>query len=85
MGTAFATDLRTAFDGPAIAAALQPAAGPWQYFVRCKTDGTSCFAVTLEEHNANVDEAVRWQAVQSCRQLLGEQLDSPATRRTRHR
>ena len=43
----------------AIAAALAPAEGPWQYFVRCQTDGTSCFAETLDEHNANVAEAVR--------------------------
>ncbi len=43
----------------AIAAALAPADGNWQYFVRCRTDGSSCFAETLEEHNANVAEAVR--------------------------
>ncbi len=43
----------------AIAAALAPADGDWQYFVRCRTDGSSCFAETLEEHNANVAEAVR--------------------------
>jgi UPF0755 protein len=42
----------------AIEAALQPAAGPWQYFVRCQTDGTSCFAETLDEHNTNVEQAV---------------------------
>ena len=42
----------------AIEAALQPVAGPWQYFVRCQTDGTSCFAETLEEHNTNVEQAV---------------------------
>jgi UPF0755 protein len=41
----------------AIAAALQPAPGPWLYFVRCQTDGTSCFAETLDEHNANVRAA----------------------------
>jgi UPF0755 protein len=43
----------------AIQAALSPADGSWQYFVRCKTDGSSCFAETLNEHNANVAEAVR--------------------------
>ena len=43
----------------AIEAALAPADGPWQYFVRCHSDGSSCFAETLEEHNANVAEAVR--------------------------
>jgi UPF0755 protein len=38
----------------AIAAALAPEPGPWLYFVRCRTDGTSCFTETFEEHNANV-------------------------------
>jgi UPF0755 protein len=38
----------------AVAAALAPAQGPWFFFVRCQTDGTSCFATTLDEHNANV-------------------------------
>ena len=47
----------------AIAAALAPADGPWQYFVRCHTDGSSCFAETLEQHNANVAEAVRNGAI----------------------
>jgi UPF0755 protein len=42
----------------AIEAALAPADGPWQYFVRCQPDGASCFAETLEEHNQNVAEAV---------------------------
>jgi hypothetical protein len=39
----------------------------------------------LARHVADLDRAVRWQAVQSCRVLLGEQLDAPAIRRTRHR
>ena len=43
----------------AIAAALAPADGPWQYFVRCHSDGSSCFAETLEQHNQNVAEAVK--------------------------
>jgi UPF0755 protein len=43
----------------AIEAALAPADGKWQYFVRCHPDGSSCFAETLEEHNANVAEAVK--------------------------
>jgi UPF0755 protein len=43
----------------AIEAALAPADGPWQYFVRCRTDGSSCFAETLDEHNTNVAEAVK--------------------------
>ncbi|MFC4946413.1 endolytic transglycosylase MltG [Pseudonocardia sp. GCM10023141] len=38
----------------AIAAAIAPAEGPWLFFVRCRTDGTSCFAQTLPEHQANV-------------------------------
>jgi len=38
----------------AIAAALTPASGPWLFFVPCRTDGTSCFAVTFAEHSANV-------------------------------
>jgi UPF0755 protein len=41
----------------AIAAALEPAPGPWLYFVRCQTDGTSCFAETLDQHGANVRAA----------------------------
>jgi UPF0755 protein len=41
----------------AIEAAVTPEQGPWLYFVRCQTDGTSCFAVTNEEHQQNVDEA----------------------------
>jgi hypothetical protein len=39
----------------------------------------------LARHVADLDKAVRWQAVQSCRLLLGEQLDSPDIRRTRRR
>ncbi|GAA1833267.1 hypothetical protein GCM10009836_09260 [Pseudonocardia ailaonensis] len=42
----------------AIAAALAPAAGPWTFFVRCQKDGTSCFATTLAEHQANVGRAI---------------------------
>lgn len=41
----------------AIKAAVSPEQGPWLYFVRCQTDGTSCFAVTDEEHQQNVDDA----------------------------
>lgn len=44
--------------GAAIGAALQPEPGPWMFFVRCRTDGTSCFAVTLPEHQDNVREAI---------------------------
>ena len=45
-------------------------------------------ALVLDElgrHLADLDEGVRWQAVQSSRVLLGEQLDSPTVRRTRRR
>jgi UPF0755 protein len=41
----------------AIDAALSPEAGPWLYFVRCQTDGTSCFAETFAEHQANIATA----------------------------
>jgi UPF0755 protein len=41
----------------AIKAALAPTPGPWHFFVRCQTDGTSCFAATFAEHAANVQEA----------------------------
>lgn len=41
----------------AIAAALGPEPGPWFFFVRCRPDGTSCFAETFAEHSANVEEA----------------------------
>jgi UPF0755 protein len=47
----------------AVEAALSPVDGPWQYFVRCQTDGTSCFAETLDEHNANIALAVRNGAI----------------------
>lgn len=41
----------------AVAAALDPEPGPWYFFVRCQTDGTSCFAETFAEHTANVQLA----------------------------
>lgn len=37
----------------AIAAALDPEPGPWFFFIRCQTDGTSCFAEKFEEHLRN--------------------------------
>lgn len=37
----------------ALRAALEPEPGPWVYFVKCQTDGISCFAVTPAEHDAN--------------------------------
>ena len=49
---------------------------------------TFALALILDElarHLPDLDEGVRWQAVQSSRVLLGEQLDSPAIRRTRRR
>lgn len=42
----------------AVSAALAPEPGPWLFFVRCKTDGTSCFATTLAEHQENVRQAI---------------------------
>lgn len=47
----------------AIQAAMEPAAGPWFFFVRCQKDGTSCFATTLAEHQANVAEAEKNGAI----------------------
>jgi UPF0755 protein len=41
----------------AVAAALAPANGPWMFFVICQKDGTSCFANTFAEHQANVAKA----------------------------
>jgi UPF0755 protein len=41
----------------AIAAALDPEPGPWRYFVKCQTDGTSCFAETFPEHQDNIATA----------------------------
>jgi UPF0755 protein len=42
----------------AISAALKPEPGAWQYFVKCQRDGTSCFSVTIEEHEAAVRDAI---------------------------
>lgn len=42
----------------AIEAALRPEAGPWLFFVKCRKDGTSCFATTLPQHSQNVRAAV---------------------------
>lgn len=41
----------------AIKAAVNPEAGNWLFFVKCEKNGTSCFAVTNEEHERNVDLA----------------------------
>ena len=42
----------------AINAAVQPTPGLWIYFVKCQPDGTSCFALTFEEHQRNLAAAV---------------------------
>ena len=42
----------------AVQAAADPEPGPWRYFVKCQRDGTSCFSVTIEEHNTAVRDAV---------------------------
>lgn len=41
----------------ALEATEAPAEGPWLFFVRCTTEGASCFAVTYPEHQANVARA----------------------------
>jgi UPF0755 protein len=41
----------------AFKAAAAPENGKWLYFVRCQTDGTSCFATTQGEHDKNVAAA----------------------------
>ncbi|MFS8098630.1 endolytic transglycosylase MltG [Lentzea alba] len=43
----------------AIAAAIKPEGGDIMYFVKCQADGTSCFAKTFDEHNANDQKAQR--------------------------
>lgn len=47
----------------AVAAAITPVDGPWLFFVRCRTDGTSCFGNTLAEHQANVRTAIENGAI----------------------
>ncbi len=42
----------------AITAALRPEPGDWLYFVKCQTNGRSCFSVTREQHEAAVRDAV---------------------------
>ena len=41
----------------ALQAAANPDPGDWLYFVKCQKDGTSCFAVTIDEHEANKQKA----------------------------
>ncbi|MFC5994190.1 endolytic transglycosylase MltG [Pseudonocardia hispaniensis] len=42
----------------AVAAALDPAPGPWTFFVRCEQSGASCFSTSLAEHQENVRQAI---------------------------
>jgi UPF0755 protein len=42
-----------------IRAALNPADGPWIYYVKFQNDGTHKFSVTLAEHNAAIADAKR--------------------------
>jgi UPF0755 protein len=45
----------------AIEAAIDPATGPWMYFVTTNpTTGETAFAVTFEEHKENVKKFQRW-------------------------
>jgi UPF0755 protein len=41
----------------ALKAAAAPEPGEWLFFVKCETNGLSCFAVTNDEHNANKERA----------------------------
>lgn len=41
----------------AITAAITPEPGPWQYFVKCQKDGTTCFTETYDEHKRVSDKA----------------------------
>ncbi|WP_324607105.1 endolytic transglycosylase MltG, partial [Saccharomonospora iraqiensis] len=41
----------------AIEAALDPADTEYLYFVKCETNGLSCFSEDIDEHNANVEDA----------------------------
>lgn len=41
----------------AFEAAVKPTDGAWIYFVKCEKNGSSCFAVTDAEHQANVQKA----------------------------
>ncbi|RBM16722.1 endolytic transglycosylase MltG [Prauserella sp. PE36] len=42
----------------AITAAEEPPEGPWLYFVKCETNGLSCFSVDYQEHLRNRDDAI---------------------------
>jgi UPF0755 protein len=43
----------------AIEAATQPVSGPWLFFVVCQKDRSSCFATNLQQHNDNVQLAIK--------------------------
>lgn len=43
----------------AIRAALHPVPGPWLFYVKFQKDGTHKFTVTLQEHNAAIQDAKR--------------------------
>jgi UPF0755 protein len=44
-----------------MSAAVNPADGPWLYYVTVNPDtGETKFATTLEEHNRNVQEFQAW-------------------------
>jgi len=43
----------------AIAAAIKPEDGDIKFFVKCQTDGTSCFSTTFPEHDAKDKKAQR--------------------------
>lgn len=43
----------------AIEAATQPTSGPWLFFVVCQKDRSSCFATNLQQHNDNVQLAIK--------------------------
>ncbi len=40
-----------------MAAALDPAAGSWMFFVKIDNTGASCFSITVEQHEACVAQA----------------------------
>lgn len=41
----------------ALSAAAKPEPGGYRFFVKCQKDGTSCFATTKQEHDANIAKA----------------------------
>lgn len=41
----------------ALTAALKPPKGKWLYFVKCETNGLSCFSTTYDEHLRKANEA----------------------------